>query len=146
MPEGTTTTIMKEEKGLARKLTTSVVAAIAVGLCLVLISYGVFTTESIPGWGSETKVAMIELEQANMARLASDKAEHTGYVFGLVRDALQQLQGFAEQVIPLDGSKAVEVDRYLMSFPGLEQETSSRSHSVWYVKVVQFRCAPENGS
>lgn len=128
--------IMKEEKGLARKLTTSVVAAITVGLCLVLIIYGVFTTESIPGWGSETKVAMVELEHANMARLASDKAEHTGYVFGLVKDALQQLQGFAEQVIPLAGSETVEIDGYLMSYPSLEQETSSPSHSVWYVKNV----------
>lgn len=135
MPEGTTTTTttmpMKEEKGLARKLGSSVVAVIAAGLCLVLINYAVFITESIPDWGSETKDAMVELEQANMARLASDKAEHTGYVFGLMKDALQQLQGFAEQALPLAGSETMEVDRYLMSFPGLEQETPDTNHSVW---------------
>ena len=131
MREGTTTT-MTEQKGLARKLASSVVAVIVAGLCLVLIICGVITTKSVLDWGLETKDAMVELEQASMERLAADKAEHTGCVFGEVKDALQQLQAFAEQALLLTSSETMmEVDSYLKSFPGLEQETSNTSHSVW---------------
>ena len=69
-----------------------------------------------------------------MERLASEKAEHTGYIFGLTKDALQQLQAFGEQALLLEGSGSgttMEVDSYLMTFAGLEQETPDTSHSVW---------------
>lgn len=117
-------------KGLARKLKCSVLSIVAVGTCVILLIQVVLTLTAVPDWGAETKEVMIELEQQNLMKLASDKAEFVTEIFGRVEEGLLQNQAFAGQVL-LDVPETMVVDDYLGTYSGLEQTHSSWKHSVW---------------
>lgn len=128
------------KNSLARKLTCSVVTIIVFGECLIFLIQAVLVLGSVSGWGEDTKKAMIKLETENLQKLASDKAEYVGEVFGRLEEAVQQLQAFAQQALFLewpDAGAGVSTmtlgddQEYLQSYPGLEQRVDSWYHSVW---------------
>lgn len=125
-------------KGLARKLTCSVVTLVVIGVCLIFLIQVVLTLTSVPDWGEDTKQAMITLEKENMRKLASDKAEYVTEIFGRLEEGLLQMQAFAGQALllewPGNGSATMTLGddkEYLKLHSGLEQLGQSWDHSVW---------------
>lgn len=123
--------LVVEKRGLAKKLTGSVVAVVALGVCVIVAIYVAFTLHNVPDWGADTKAAMIELELRNIGRLATDKAGHTAEIFRRVSEGLLQLQAFGEQVL-LDVPQSMIIDGdFIADFSGLVQETKDWEHSSW---------------
>ncbi|CAM9640824.1 unnamed protein product, partial [Ectocarpus sp. 12 AP-2014] len=100
------------------------------GIVLILIIQVYFTLTTVDDWGAETRGAMIELEQANLLKLASAKAEFVSEQFGRVEESILQLQAFAEQAV-LAVPETMTVDSYLTSYSGLLQSSTTLDHSVW---------------
>lgn len=118
------------KKGLARKLVCAVLSAVLIGVCLLLAMQVFLTLTAVPDWGGDIQDVMIELEQANLDRLAKDKAGFVTEIFGRVDEAMLHVQAFAEQVL-LDDPKTMVVDAHLAGFSGLNQSSESWEHSAW---------------
>lgn len=117
-------------KGLARKVTCSIVAVVFSGVIIILLLQVGLIVAAVPGWGGDAKDRMIDLEQENIMKLASDKAEYVSEIFGRVEEGILQEKAFAEQVL-LEDPETMIVDKYLRSFSGLEQLTITWDYSVW---------------
>lgn len=125
------------KKGLARKLTCSVLCVVSAGVILILLMQVFLTRKAVPEWGAETEDAMTKLEEENILRLASAKADFITEIFGRVGESVLQLQAFAAQAL-LEVPVTMVVDNYVMSYPGLEQDGSTWEHSVWWVRRRRF--------
>ena len=117
-------------KVLARKLTCSVLSAVFVGWCLIVLIQVTLTLTAVPDWGSGAKQAMIDLEEENMLKLAKDKAIYVTEIFGGVKEGLLQLQAFAGQALAAT-PEAFVVEKYVKGYSGLEQFGTTWDHSVW---------------
>ena len=117
-------------KGLARKLTCSVVSVIFAGVMLIFFLQLGLILGAVPDWGSGTEQSMIKLELQNLEKLSSDKAEYVTEVFGRLKEGILQAQTFAEQIL-LDNPTTMVVDNYLQSYSGLDQDKVTWEHSVW---------------
>ena len=134
-PRGQEPTAFDEEglhppQVLARKLTSGVLSVVFLGGCLILLIQVSLTLTAVPDWSADTKQAMIDLEQENILKLASDKAGYVDEVFGRVRGGLLQLRDFAGQAL-LALPQTIVVEQYLMDYPGLEQSGTTWDHSGW---------------
>lgn len=118
------------KKGVARKLTCSVMSVVLTGVCLILVFQVALIKEAVPEWRRELKEAMEELEKENLPKLALDKASFITEVYGRVAEGVLQLQAFAGQAL-LETPETMVVDHYLMTHPGLQQEEATTNHSVW---------------
>lgn len=118
------------KKGLARKLTCSVLSGVFAGVILILMMQVFLTRKAVPEWGDETEDAMIKLEEENILRLASAKANFITEIFGRVGESVLQAQAFAAQAL-LQEPETMVVDHHVMAYPGLEQEDTTWEHSVW---------------
>ncbi|CAM9773533.1 unnamed protein product, partial [Ectocarpus sp. 12 AP-2014] len=134
----------KPKTGLARKMTCPVTFIDLAGIVLILIIQVYFTLTTVDDWGAETRGAMIELEQANLLKLASAKAEFVSEQFGRVEESILQLQAFAEQAV-LAVPETMTVDSYLTSYSGLLQSSTTLDHSVWYIPDLPTGEVPEAG-
>lgn len=128
------------KKGLARKLTCSVVTLIFCGVCLIFSIQVYLALTSVPDWGEDTKEVMIKLEKENIQKLAFDKAEYVAEVFGRLEEGALQMQAFAQQALLLEWPDAGagvttmtlgDDQEYLQSYSGLKQREVSWDHSVW---------------
>lgn len=128
------------KKGLARKISCSVVTLIFGGVCLIFLIQVVLALTSVPDWGEDTKQAMIKLEKENIQKLALDKAEYVAEVFGRLEEGVLQMQAFAQQALLLEWPGAGagvttmtlgDDQEYLQSYSGLQQRKDSWNHSVW---------------
>lgn len=117
-------------KGLARKVTCSIVTVVFIGVIFILLLQVGLIFAAVPDWGGDAKDRMIDLEQENIMKLASDKAEYVTEIFGRVEEGILQEKAFAEQVLQ-EVPETVVVDEYLRSFSGLEQSTTTWDYSVW---------------
>ena len=117
-------------KGLARKLTCSVVSVVFTGVMLIFFLQLGLILSAVPDWGSGTKDSMIKLEERNLEKLSSDKAEYVTEIFGRLKEGILQAQAFAEQVL-LDNPETMAVEDFLQSYPGLDQDEETWEHSVW---------------
>lgn len=118
------------KKGLASKITHSVVGAVFSGVALILLIQVTMTLAAVPGWGGGAKEAMIELELENILKLASDKAAFITGIFERVDEGILQVQALAEQAL-LVVPETMVVDHPLMGYSGLQQSDSTWDHSVW---------------
>ncbi|CAM9131372.1 unnamed protein product [Ectocarpus fasciculatus] len=121
--------------GLARKLTCSVDSTVAAGTVLILLIQVVLTLTAVDDWGADTREAMVELEQANLLKLAEAKAEFVSEQFGRVEESILQLQAFAGQSV-LVVPETMTVDSYLTSYSGLLQSDTTFDNSVWQVRFI----------
>lgn len=121
---------LETKKVLARKLTCSILGAVFAGVLLILLIQVSLTLTAVPDWGADAKQAMIDLEQENILKLASDKADYVDEIFGRVKEGLLQLQEFAGQAL-VAVPQTIVVDQYLMAYPGLEQSGTTWDHSSW---------------
>lgn len=117
-------------KGLARKVTCSVVTVVCTGVIFILLLQVGLIVSAVPDWGGDAKDRMIDLEQENILKLASDKAEYVTEIFGRVEEGILQEKAFAEQAL-LEDPETMVVQNYLRSFSGLEQSITTWDHSVW---------------
>ena len=115
---------------LARKLTCSVLTVVFMGGFLIILLQVGLTLTAVPDWSADAKQAMIDLEQENILKLASDKADYVDEIFGRVKEGLLQLQEFAGQAL-VAVPQTIVVDQYLMAYPGLEQSGTTWDHSSW---------------
>ena len=117
-------------KGLARKLTCSVVSVVFTGVMLIFFLQLGLILRVVPDWGSGTKDSTIELEQQNLEKLSSDKAEYVTKIFERLKEGILQVQAFAEQVL-LENPETMFVEDFLQSESGLDQDEETWEHSVW---------------
>ena len=117
-------------KGLARKLTCSIVAVVFIGVTLILLIQVGLIVDAVPSWGRDTRKRMIELEQENIVKLASDQAGYVSEIFRRVKEGMLQVQAFAKQAL-LKVPETMAVDKYVRSYSGLEQSETTWIHSVW---------------
>lgn len=120
----------ESKKGLTRKLTCSVLCVVSAGVILILLMQVFLTRGAVPEWGAETKDAMTKLEEENILRLASAKANFITEIFGRIGESVLQLRAFAAQAL-LEVPVTMVVDDYVMSYPGLQQDIRTWEHSVW---------------
>ena len=113
--------------GLAKKLTNTVLLPTALGLCLILVAYVALLLEDVPHWGGESKDVMIELETANIGRLALRKTERIEEIFARAKESLSQLQAFGEQILMEEPETAV-VNEYVDSVYGLRVQDPSEGN------------------
>ncbi|CAM9750804.1 unnamed protein product, partial [Laminaria digitata] len=66
---------------LARKLTCAVLSVVFMGGFLVILIQVSLTLTAVPDWSADSKQAMIDLEQENILKLASDKAGYVDEIF-----------------------------------------------------------------
>lgn len=119
--------------GLSRKLTCSVAVVVFIGVIAILLLQVGLVLSAVPNWGADAKDTMIEIELANILKLASDKAQYVTEIFERVEEGVLQLQAFAEQVL-LETPKTMQVDSYLASYSGLEPTTTGEptwDYSTW---------------
>ncbi|CAM9481056.1 unnamed protein product [Pylaiella littoralis] len=131
-------------RGLARKLTCSVLSLVVAGAFILLLIQVILTLISVGEWGDGTKSSMMELEEENLLKLAERKAEFVSEHFGRVRESVLQLRAFAEEAI-LGGEETMVIDSYLASFSGLEQSEDSFEHSSWFIPGLAVAEVPEAG-
>lgn len=116
--------------GLGKKLTCSVLAIVAIGVVLILVIQVSLTTTNVSNWEENVISAMVQLEEENVAKLASYKAEFVGEVFGRLEEGVQQLQEFAGEIL-LSNPQALVIEENLEVYSGLLQENISWEHSIW---------------
>lgn len=131
---GTSTVPVEDEvdykRHLARKLTCCAVTVIALGALLILLIQIVLTLTSLDDWEKDVRAAMLDLEKENLGKLAADKAEFVGEVFGRLEEGILQLQAFAEDALVLDAQR-ISLVEYLEDYPGIIQENRTWDNSVW---------------
>lgn len=128
---------MNHKHYLARKLTCSVVGVTFLGVCFILLIQVVMTLTSVDGWEKDVKEAMVRLERENLVKLAGDKADFVGEVFGRHEEGILQLQAFAGEVL-LSTPQTMVVEENLEVFSGVLQDDITWEHSVWW---VHFECS-----
>lgn len=122
----------KYKQHISTKLTCCITFVVALGVLVILLIQVTATLTAVPTWERDARNSMIDLEMENLARLASDKAEFVGEVFGRLEEGILQLQNFAGEILVPD-PKTLLVKEYLTAYPGILQENRTWEHSVWWV-------------
>ena len=85
---------------------------------------------SVPDWLENSKEALIDLENDNLARLTSERVQYVGEIYGRVQEDVLKLQAIAGQVL-LQTPPDIIVERYVKRNAGLEQAYLTWNHSIW---------------
>ncbi|CAB1113047.1 unnamed protein product [Ectocarpus sp. CCAP 1310/34] len=120
---------------------------VAAGTVIILLIQVVLTLTAVDDWGGDTREAMVEVEEANLLKLAEAKAEFVSEQFGRVEESILQLQTFAGQAV-LAVPETMTVDSYMTSYSGLLQSDTTFDNSVWqpgYIPDLPTGEVPEAG-
>ncbi|CAN0020887.1 unnamed protein product [Scytosiphon promiscuus] len=123
----------QHSRGLARKITCSVVSIVTLGGIIIIALQVLLTFQAREEWASVINESMEEAEGDNLLKLARAKAGFVSENFDRVIESVLQLQSFAEGALA-EAPEAMTVEAYLALNSGLEENVNETfDHSVWFI-------------